>query len=382
MSEAPLVYLDTQDFIRFRNNIDDRSVASQYDELKRLRLSGQIRLGYSALQIWEFITPVKEERFVADRTERGELVVDLCGRNAFPFYSDLANGASYPNNGFWMPNGLLRQALDFDALLEDRFNSFFAERGLVLNRKNRRKIKSPAFLKAFIEGKPKSNWPSTGSSDGNPMLGLVLGKYFEGFILGKVSKQALNNKLLGWASDPRSFGALWHEFGDGVNALDEYVYKHLLKIIDSIDGAIIELDRLQALSENMATERAEIAKELIKTGFDKKTVSSILPAVPDIPKALSVDGMGDVKDILGPGRLDHILHYVNKRLTRVGRTQRNDVVDMMHMLYAYDCDYFRCDRAMYNLFSDYAPFSGKLVVSIPDLLDRVSRHPRQGSREA
>ncbi|MCA2010323.1 hypothetical protein LCM17_02410 [Cereibacter sphaeroides] len=372
MRQAPLVYLDTQDFIRFRDNRNDASVAAQYAELKSLRRSGRIRLGYSALNIWEFITPARKAEFVQDRTERGELVVDLCGLNAFPFYSDLATGAHYPNNGLWMPAGLLSKAQDFDKILKEKIKDFLAAKGIAANRDFRRKLKSPSFLRSLrheFSGHEDSSLPV--SSDINPMIGLIIGKYFEGYLLGKISSRMLNRKLVGWASDPRSFGSLWHEFGGGVSALDEFVYKYLIKIIEIIEEVILRLDEISEIKKKLQGERSKIMADMVRAGFDRRLAKSLLPRMPVVeddfqfaPGEFNLDAFGD-------GRLEHVVHYANKRIARVGRTQRSDVVDMMHMLYAYDCDYFRCDKAMFNLFADFPPFSGKLVASIPDLLDRI-----------
>ena len=46
-------------------------------------------------------------------------------------------------------------------------------------------------------------------------------------------------------------------------------------------------------------------------------------------------------------------------------------MDLFQMCYAYDCNLYRCDKAMGNMFRDFEPFEGKLVSRFRELPDRV-----------
>ncbi|KPP84434.1 MAG: hypothetical protein HLUCCO07_09420 [Rhodobacteraceae bacterium HLUCCO07] len=41
------------------------------------------------------------------------------------------------------------------------------------------------------------------------------------------------------------------------------------------------------------------------------------------------------------------------------------------MCYVQDCDLFRCDKKMADLYRDYEPFEGKLVSKFSDLPARI-----------
>ena len=76
--------------------------------------------------------------------------------------------------------------------------------------------------------------------------------------------------------------------------------------------------------------------------------------------------------VLGEGRVGHFRHYLGRVLKPGYAFKRSDVMDLMQMCYAYDCDLFRCDKAMANTFSDFPPFKGKLVSRFLELPDRIA----------
>ena len=101
-SPLPLVvYLDTQDYIRLFNEPDDGPNHAILRQLMEHRGRGEIVIGYSWVIMLEVITRPTEE-FRDERVRRGQLVKDICGLHAFPFYADFRLGARFPNNGQWI----------------------------------------------------------------------------------------------------------------------------------------------------------------------------------------------------------------------------------------------------------------------------------------
>ena len=105
MNTTPLIiYLDTQDYIRLFNEPAGGPYHAILDQLLVLRDQGDIVIGYSWAIMLEFITRPTDE-FREERVRRGQLVKDICGRNAFSYFSQLKQGARFPNNGFWIAGG-------------------------------------------------------------------------------------------------------------------------------------------------------------------------------------------------------------------------------------------------------------------------------------
>jgi hypothetical protein len=73
----------------------------------------------------------------------------------------------------------------------------------------------------------------------------------------------------------------------------------------------------------------------------------------------------------GAGRAGHFAHYMAHVAGSNHRFKPSDVMDLAQMCYAYDCDFFRCDNAMADIFKGFAPFEGKLFSSLNDLLAQV-----------
>lgn len=75
--------------------------------------------------------------------------------------------------------------------------------------------------------------------------------------------------------------------------------------------------------------------------------------------------------VVGKGRAGHFHHYLTRIMNPGYAFKRSDVMDLMQMCYAYECDFFRCDKAMANTFRDFEPFKGKLVRRFADLPNRI-----------
>lgn len=83
-----------------------------------------------------------------------------------------------------------------------------------------------------------------------------------------------------------------------------------------------------------------------------------------------------LEEIMGEGRADYIGHYMLKSSRKDYNLKRSDIMDIMQMCYVPDCDLFRCDKAMADLYRDYEPFVGKLVARFRDLPARIEARLR------
>ena len=112
-------------------------------------------------------------------------------------------------------------------------------------------------------------------------------------------------------------------------------------------------------------------KRLIELGFSKGEARRLVRAIK--PPTLDPSSMIQrIETHVGEGRAGHIGHYMLKASRKDYQFKQSDIMDIMQMFYVPDCDLFRCDKAMANLFSDYEPFAGKLVAKFSELPARIN----------
>ena len=116
-------------------------------------------------------------------------------------------------------------------------------------------------------------------------------------------------------------------------------------------------------------------QNLIDMGFDKRTARQLTPPV-QRPTLDPSDVVHKIEDHIGEGRAGHIGHYLLKAAQKNYGFKRSDFMDIIQMCYVSDCDLFRCDKAMADLYRDYDPFTGKLVAKFTDLPARIEARLR------
>ena len=105
LAMALIIYLDTQDYYNLFYERPDGPQHKVLEKLIQFRDGGDIAIGFSLFTILEFITrPDAKNR--EERVQRGRLIKEICGPNAFPNLPHLAKGAKFPNGGNWLyPEG-------------------------------------------------------------------------------------------------------------------------------------------------------------------------------------------------------------------------------------------------------------------------------------
>lgn len=114
-------------------------------------------------------------------------------------------------------------------------------------------------------------------------------------------------------------------------------------------------------------------------GFDKRTARR-LTTPPQTPTLDPSDVVREIQVHIGEGRARHIGHYMLKASQKNYGFKRSDFMDIMQMCYVPDCDLFRCDKAMADLYRNYEPFAGKLVAKFTDLPARIEARLRDRSQ--
>ncbi|RAI53819.1 hypothetical protein DOO74_10340 [Rhodobacteraceae bacterium AsT-22] len=364
-----ILYLDTQDYIRLFNEPKEGGTHQTLEQLLTYRDQGKILIGYSWATIIEFITK-PTDKFRKERVRRGQLVKDICGRNAFPFLTDLKKGSRFPNNGIWLEaqDGKMVTAKWWRRLMEKQYFEALAEQKN-FNRAQRRRLKTrSAMQRLFSEN--TSTWGTKREDfQGFPVSDeLIESGVVTRFMKGRCSDAEFEERMNRWLSDPAEFSRIFYDYADKPNLIEEFTGSSLDKVEDS-------LQQLHKANSELEEKTSALREELIGAGLDKRAAKKLTKPF----KAVKFDPSSVVRRIeehIGEGRADHIGYYMQRASQKNYNFKRSDLMDIIQMCYVPDCDLFRCDKAMADLYRDYEPFAGKLVAKFGDLPARIEERLR------
>ena len=143
------------------------------------------------------------------------------------------------------------------------------------------------------------------------------------------------------------------------------------KATDDIEAVFRQMQDIVASMQETNTELLSLRSNLRKAGI-KKTEARRLTKQFSLSNPDPENNTTKLEASVGKGRAKHVYHYLSSCILKPGYTfKRSDVMDLMQICYAYDCDLFRCDKAMANNFRDFEPFKGKLVGRFAELPERI-----------
>jgi len=364
VSAPPLiVYLDTQDYIRIFNEPEGGPAHAILDRLHAYRDRGDIVIGYSWAIMLEFITRPTGD-FREERVRRGQLVKDICGPNTFPFFSDLKDGARFPNKGIWLTghDGKMITAKWFRRQMAKQYLETVAEQQN-LNRAQRRRLKTPSAMRQLLRENTSTWGTKREDFKGFPVSDeFIESGVLTRFMKGLCSDAEFEERVNRWLSDPAEFSRIFYDYMDKPNLLNEFIGPSLDKVEEA-------LRQMQEANRNLSDLQAAgwgHRQNLIDMGFDKRTARRLTTPVKR-PTFDPSDVVRKLEDRVGEARAGHIGHYILKASRKDYSFKRSDLMDIMQMCYVTDCDLFRCDKAMADLFRDYEPFAGKLAAKFTDL---------------
>ncbi|WP_147279087.1 hypothetical protein [Paracoccus versutus] len=162
------------------------------------------------------------------------------------------------------------------------------------------------------------------------------------------------------------YSRIIYDYADHPNAI-----KFFGATTDKLEAAIDAIQRTVEATQARNSEILEERNRFINAGVDKATARRVTKQIslpqPDL-KAFSAK----LESVLPPGRTGHFLRYLARVIKPGYQFKRSDLMDLMQLCYAYDCDLFRCDKDMANTMRGYEPFNGKLVSRFSDLPDRIN----------
>lgn len=369
MLEKPIVvYLDTQDYIRLFNEDQNSPAHQTLEKLLEFRDQGKIAIGFSWAIMLEFVTKPTDE-YREERVRRGKLVKDICGPNAFPFVTELRHGARFPNSGHWMSGkgGKTLSAKKFRQWMFQQYLDLLSNKG-TLNRSELRRLKRPQAMNDLLR-KSTSTW-GTKIED---FKGIPISKEFvesgitNRFIKGRCSDAEFEYQLNKWFSDPAEYSRIYYDYGNKPNMLSE----HFGTSIQKFETLITNLQDYNKRFDELESQRTIVRQGLRELGISKRSIRELTrPKVKRQTLTLD-DALKTIADAYGNERVAHIPHYIEKAQKASYSFKASDVIDIMQMMYVCECDLFRCDKAMSDLFRDYTPFKGKIVKRFEDLPAKI-----------
>lgn len=273
---ALIIYLDTQDYINLFNEPEDGPNHQVLSELLAYRENGKIVMGFSFATIMEFITkPNAENR--SERVRRGQLIKDICGQNAFPYVTDLANGATFPNGGNWMLSSN-EKVVSAKKFKRDMHNTLREELAKTdgLNRKQRRRFGRKASMKELIRNNG-STWGRKRSDYGGfPVSDEIVGsRILERFMKGQCSDAEFETRMNAWLSDPAEFSRIMYDYADKPNMRD-FVFGSFTDDLERTVKTIQEgCESLRKLNE----EQLRIRSTFVDAGISKTTARQLTKQV-------------------------------------------------------------------------------------------------------
>ena len=96
------LHLDTSDYAAIYCAPPGSPVAKVGGFLKRMAEQGKIQIGLSYHVVFELLQKAAPE-YREDRLARARLLVELCGKYAFPYPTDLGRGYKFSTEGLWIP---------------------------------------------------------------------------------------------------------------------------------------------------------------------------------------------------------------------------------------------------------------------------------------
>ena len=362
-----IIYLDTQDYIKLFNESDEGPNHKVLADLLAYRDREEIVIGFSFATIMEFITkPDAANR--RERVRRGQLIKGICGPNAFPSPTAIPKGASFPNDGMWLFSAgeKVLSAQQFRKQLHAGLTEELAKPGN-LNRSQRRALGRRTSIQELLRktgstwGRKRSDWGDIPVSDE-----LLQSRIVERFVKGQCSDREFEDRINAWFSDPAEYSRIAYDYADQPNVIAKYFGKSI-DDIERLVGTVQDVvSRIQQLNDQIL----EVRGSLVDAGMRKASARKLTKqfSIPELePKTFG----SKLETSLGKGRAEHFRHYMARALKPGYNFKRSDLMDLIQMCYAYDCDLFRCDKSMANTFRDFEPFQGKLVDRFSELPKRI-----------
>ncbi len=196
---------------------------------------------------------------------------------------------------------------------------------------------------------------------------MISSRILERFMKGECSDHEFEARMNGWISDPAEFSKIAYDYKDMPNMIDSIFGDSIDRIENAMREVSLAVENVARFNKN----NLEIRSKLRELRIHKHRARSLTTQYQFPPIAFG-EIIPELEKLVGTGRAGHFAHYF-QRANRLGFAfKRSDVMDVVQMCYTYECDLFRCDKAMAATFKDYEPFQGKLVARFSELPQKIA----------
>jgi hypothetical protein len=344
--------------------------ANVRDFLKGMGELGKIQIGLSYHVVFELLQKATPE-YREDRLARARLLVELCGKNAFPYPTDLGQGYQFSTEGLWIPRIELQ---DFEV---ENIVAHYADavaRQLNLSRQQRRAFSRRRNLVKWASADERRLREFPWTAPFGPKF--AESGEFRRYVLGEITRAEANAKVRCYLTDPVNIYNTWFDHYGMDNSIVERgdQLARMLRLMRS---------ELKGMTEDVAALRTELRSELTATGDnalstlaheklsalerDVKTFASEIKS----PEELNKNAPG-WKKLYGEesGLIAAQILYAFRKDGR--DIKDSDGIDLIHAMYLPHADLWRGDKAFSTLLiNNRIDFWTRIVPSLTELPGRI-----------
>jgi hypothetical protein len=346
------------------------SAANVRDFLKRMAVFGKIQIGLSYHVVFELLQKAAPE-YREDRIARARLLVELCGKNAFPYPTDLGQGDKFSTEGLWIPR------IDLEEFEIENIVDHYADavaRQLNLSRQQRRAFcKRRNFVKwARADEQRLREFPW--SAPFGPKF--AESGEFRRYVLGEMTRAEANNRLRYYLTDPVNIYNTWFDYYGLDNPIAnrrDHMASKLALMLSELNAMLAAQADLHAKLRTELTAKGGNAlspkgrEALTALEREVKTFGSELKSPEELTK-----NAPRWKELFGEqsGRLAAQILYAFHRDGR--KIKNSDGIDLIHAMYLPHADLWRGDKAFSTLLiNNQVDFCSRIVSSLPELPGRI-----------
>ena len=340
------------------------------DFLKGVAEAGKVQIGLSYHVVFELLQKATPE-YREDRLARARLLVELCGKNAFPYPTDLGQGYGFSTEGLWIPR------IDLHDFEIENVVARYADavaRQLNLSRQERRAFCKRRNFVNWARGDERRLKEFPWSAPFGPEF--AQSGEFRRYVLGEITRTEANNRLRCYLTDPIHIYNTWFNY----YGLDNPIVGRRDQTASKLRWLLSEL---KAMLADQAALRAQLRSELNATGDN-----ALSPSARDQLTALEREVKTFGCELRSPEELTknaprwkelfgeksgllaaQILHaFYND-----GRDiKQSDGIDLIHAMYLPLADLWRGDRAFSTLLiNNRVDFCSRIVPSLAELPGRI-----------
>jgi hypothetical protein len=366
------LHLDTSDYAIMYRAAPGTPEARVRDELTRMKESGRIEIGMSYHVVFELLQKA-QPKFRDDRLARARLLTQLCGRNAFPYPSDLGQGYRFSTDGLWVPRIDLDD-IEIERLVRNAMETI-AHRP-ELSRRERRAFSKRSYFVEWVRSNPSEFRRLTGEH-----WPLLFGREFEEsgdfrrYILGQITRSEANKKLRFYITDPVAVYETWFENYGRDNPVPERGDKIASKFLVMLNELKVMLDETVALKTKTKKALATSGDKslamadreaLVKLGGDLESFRAEIISPEELSKLPAWGVTVGVEAAPIAAQIFYAFHREKRDI------KRSDAIDLIHAMYLPHTDLWRGDKTFSSLLiKNRVNFHERIVPTLLELPRRI-----------